>query len=184
MSVTIPSTDPQILTVSVDPQFKPWYTPNEMLRLGVYGGWFFSNTTRRYQTFKTIPPDATRGVSGTKYLTPIYDPSINYFATNGISLYGDRWFNMPTTFKRLHVGWFDWYCRYAYGTYSPADEIRMTQWRKLISVEAYYIQNGIYEGETDRWSDLTFLPQRRQRLLELAWDPSRNPITFGLPINF
>lgn len=184
MSATIPSTDPQILMVSVDPNFRPWYTPNEMFRLGVYGGWFFSKASTRYQYLDSVPKDAFNGVDTTRYLQATPDNSINHFGVLGFSVYTDRWFQMSLQYKRLHMGWFDWYCRYAYGVFSLADKVRMDQWRKLVAVEAFYIQNGVYVGESDAWTDLTFKTNRKQKLLELGWDPTKNPANYGLAVNF
>lgn len=190
MSKTIPSTDPQlpILRKASTKDFAPFYTPNDMLDLGVFGGSFFSpNRAKKiienvlgYEQFM----DLTMGINISKFQSGEYDPTQNYFPNQALS-FTDRWFGMPADQKRKHkYGWFHWYVLFYYGEQSVADAPRVMQWKKAINVNWFYIASTPYTGEGNRNTDLTFLPTRRQRLLELGWDPTVDPATKGLKMNF
>lgn len=154
-----------------------------MLILGVFGGQFFGKNKAYSNKTKFFGTDLFYGVDLDKYQGNAYDPAKNYF---NLTLGGtDRTFNMPPSIKRLHFnGWYHWYCQYYYGEKSPADTWRIVQWQKSIAVEWFYIVNGVYEGGGNRFTDLLFLPTRRQRLLEKGWDPTKAPADYGIFTKF
>lgn len=184
MSQTIPSTDPPLSLVVESGQFKPFYSPREMLVLGVFGGAFFGNKNAWTVGIQLRQTGIFTGLLPSLFQNSTFDVEQNNFGVApGIS---DRSFGMPTEKKRLHkYGWFQWYCQYYYGQKSPADVHRILQWAYAINVEwAYISELAPYTGGGNRETDLTFLPERRQRLLEKAWDPTRDPGDFGLRVKF
>lgn len=177
MSQSIPSTDPYISLINGSKSgiFRPWYTPKEMLLLGVFGGSFF---TDRRALMKTLSWDLITDVPVAKLISGPYDPAQNYF--NVTLELMDRTFEMPMTMKRLHPnGWFEWYCRFYYGEQSPADPDRIRQWLMSVNQHWFYITNGTYNGDGNINTDVTFLPERRQRLLELGVDPTIPPSVYN-----
>lgn len=186
MSRTIPSTDPPLSLLVESGQFKPFYSPNDMLTLGVFGGSFWYRIPQRDAwLFKST--DFSFGVSLNLYSSVIYDNAVNYFGVDGF-LGNDRTFGLPPNQKRLHPkGWFEWYCNYYYGQKSTADAGRIRQWAYAINVEWSYIDGATptpYMGSGNRATDLNFLQERRQRLLEMGWDPVKDPKDYQLQIKF
>lgn len=189
MSATVPSTDPPIGMVRSS-IFQPYYTPKEMLTLGVFGGAFFGSSNAQ-KILSTGPltiggamDSLFRGLPKLKYESPIYDPNQNYIPGQTLAVQR-RGLNMPSYIKRLNpFGWFEWYVNWYYGCVSQADNWRISQWQKSINVHWLYIANGVYTGGGNKFTDLTYLPMRRQRLIELGWDPTIDPEKQGLKINF
>jgi len=181
MSATIPSTDPFLAMLS--PRlFRPFYSPNDMLALGVYGGAFFGpNNAARI--LPDIDPDLFRNINTSTWKSYTYDNTKNYFQVAGGR--EDRTYNMTIEQRQIHrFGWFEWYCKFYYGERSIADTGRITQWIKEINRHFYYIKNGVYNGEGNILTDLTFLPERRQKLLELGVDPTKDPYDYGCNYHF
>lgn len=151
-----------------------------MLNLGVYGGSYFG---RNLIILNDLPQSSFIGISPNKYKNWDYNQAINYF--NVTPFRTDRTFDMPSDLKQLHkLGWFEWYISFYYGLSTPADKDRMQQWLVQINTDWFYIKNSAYSGSGDRITDLTFLPQRRQRLLEFAADPTIDPSTYGCSYKF
>lgn len=188
MSQSIPSTDPQLkLIVDTGQQFEPFYSPKDMLILGVYGGNFWYKMAQRNSwLLKTDLFSGPRGLDPILFNGPLYDEADNYFGVAGLE--NKRTYGMSAQQKRLHPkGWFEWYCNYYYGQLSHADTARIRQWQYEINVQWSYIDGATpteYTGSGNRATDLTFLPERRQRLLEFGWDPTRNPADYNLTIKF
>lgn len=162
-------------------KFIPWYRPIEMLNLGILGCAFFSKNGPMYKIIRSS--DWGFDLSGldlAKVSNNAPDYTMNQFATAGFVPVREMYLKMPKSYKELHRGGFlHWYLSYWSGNISAADGWRAAEWRDQIAVQAFYIMNapGYNAG---KWTDLTFQPGRRQRLLELGWDPSRNPANYGL----
>lgn len=184
MSQTIPSTDPPLTLMVESGQFRPFYSPKDMLILGIFGGTYFgkNNAWPLYPEFKA--KGLFDGLGQNLYLNLVFDVEQNNFQVDpGKS---NRTFNMPLPLKRFHPhGWFQWYLQFYYGEKSPADVHRIRQWAYAINIEwAYIAELSPYAGSGNRKTDLTFLPERRQRLLEKGWDPTKDPGDYGLRIKF
>jgi hypothetical protein len=84
-----------------DPEFRPELTPQQMLRLGVFGGKYMTDTRKEF-------PKSwfTRAK-----LSPMRrDPSLNFFgvdASQPLSVWRDKGWLHPDDPR----GWFQWYCR-------------------------------------------------------------------------
>lgn len=185
MSKTIPSTDPFLGIVTQIGTFRPWYTPNDMLSLGVYGGAFFFGKSK-WKILSELPQDIIKGVPEDKYANYQYSNAKNYFEVEPSGgAKSDRTFSMPPNTKGIHpFGWFEWYCRYYYGSVSAADIWRVKQWQMAINQHWFYIINGVYNGEGNKITDLAFLPERRQKLLELGVDPTILPAAYQCTYQF
>lgn len=179
MSRTIPSTDPY-LGIIAEKRFRPFYTPNDMLYLGVYGGAAFGS--KQWRKVGDFPEDLVKGVDVSKYSNITPDPAKNYFGTAGTL--SDRTFSMPPMYKSLHHNWFEWYCLYYYGNRSAADGYRIDQWLKAINQHWFYILKGPYTGGGEPETDLTYLADRRQKLLEMGVDPTVTPEDYSCYYQF
>lgn len=183
MSTTIPAGTPPLSLITESRLFMPFYSPQDMLKMGVYGGAFFGagNALSLLPMLgSVITNDLFKGVPQDKYLNNTYDPTANYF--NLTLPKSDRSFTMPVYLKRMHTyGWFEWYVRYYYGERNKADTWRIRQWQHSISVDWYYIETT---GGPSKYADLTFLQTRRQKLLEKGWDPTIPPAQYNLKVKF
>jgi hypothetical protein len=182
MIPTIPAGRDPLLLTGKKP-FRPFYSPQDMLNLGVFGGSFFGPD----RAMKLIPKFTQfmlfSGVPISSYALAIYNQGINYFNVSLDPM--NRTFSMPIGLKRMHpFGWFEWYCKYFYGEESKADEHRIKQWVMSINQHWFYIATSAYTGVGNRFTDLTFLPPRRQALLEFGWDPTIDPATWGFQYKF
>lgn len=169
---TIPSANPPI-RFGEFPSFAPFYTPTEMLLLGVFAGAKFN----RINAQKTIPPEVFIDVPWNKYVKEP-DMAENYF--NVIAVERDR--EIGIIEKRYHPhGWFQWYCGFYHGRRSIVDAARIRQWEKELKNISHYIRNGVYAGEGNRWTDNAAFTVYKQHLLQFGWDPTQDPLTYVIP---
>lgn len=174
MNTTIPAqggpmTVNQIMS---DIAFKPFYSPKNMLTLGIKGGTFGHDDIPR---LLSVSDDLNKTFRGTnKWAGSIYDNSKNYFNVAHFQTERDMSGN-GHAFKSKHpLGWFEWYCRFYYGEKSPADVFRLSQWLIGINTEWFYIKQ-----DPTKLTDLSWQPARRQALLEWAVDPTLDPESYG-----
>ena len=93
------------------PKFKPHFTPNDMLQLGVYGGHFFFYASRN----RGLPDILFDEVPESKLEHPEYDSANNHFLISPIILRS----TIPLNAKIFSGGWFGWYCKFFYGYNNP-----------------------------------------------------------------
>lgn len=157
--------------------FKPWYTPKEMIELGVYGGIYFYQAAHK----EGIPPEFFTSLPSAKWGKENYNSAINYF--NVIALQRNRELqHVPAGYKARHAGWFHWYTQWSHGTASDTyiNDFRIKQWKSEILTFSYYIENTTYSGGLTRYTDPAFLPEYKQHMLQFAWDPTRKPQDYGV----
>ena len=137
-----------------DPEFKPELTPQQMLRLGVFGGKYMTDTRKefpnRWFTRARLSP---RG----------RDCSLNFFdvdASQPLSVWRRKGWLHPDDPR----GWFQWYCRYYMGRRMPAEDRRQIKRWKAIRRHIRQIERHCEPG------DLTCRPRQRQALLHWAYD--------------
>ncbi|MDQ5971121.1 MAG: hypothetical protein QG566_67 [Patescibacteria group bacterium] len=151
---------PKKLKIEKNPEiiFKPLLTPKEMLRLGVFGGYYFEVKT------KDVPQEIIKLANSSK--TKKKDPKLNYFnvsASQSLSVWQKNgWIN-----KVDPNGWFEWYIKYFYGRRLPKeDERQIKRWYKMRR-HVTQVKNNCRAGDT------FCRPRQRQALLHWAYD-SRN----------
>jgi hypothetical protein len=136
------------------PEFKPSYTPEEILSMGVFEGKYCNDCTAEFPT---------QWFSNAKIAeTP--DPSLNYFGVKSrqaLSVWRQKgWIYGPDP-----RGWFQWYCRYFLGRRLPEiDIIQIKRWRAF-SRHAGQIRANCEPG------DIFCRRRQRQALLQWAHDP-------------
>lgn len=136
------------------PDFKPHFSPMEMLAMGVFEGKYCNDCRRE------LPEEwfAKARISDSP------DPSLNYFGVKSrkpLSYWKQKgWIIGPDP-----RGWFQWYCRYYLGRRLPAiDSIQVKRWRSFAR-HAGQIRANCVPG------DIFCRPRQRQALLQWSHDP-------------
>ena len=126
-------------------EFLPNRTPEEMLRVGVFGGAYFRPYVSRKLgilvegDWEELPTDWTDGLDvGECLASRTYDPAVNRYGVScGQSI--EEWEAQGWIDHEWDVrGWFQWYCRFFQGRRCDDDERQVSRWRKCV-------------GETGRW---------------------------------
>ena len=137
-----------------DPAFTPELTPSEMLRLGVFGGKYMTDSKKEF------PESWFRNAK----LSPAgSDPSLNFFrvdASQPLSEWKRKGWIHPDDPR----GWFQWYCRYYMGRrMSDEDRRQIGRW-KAIRRHVAQIKKNCEPG------DMLCRRRQRQALLHWAYD--------------
>ncbi len=137
-----------------DPGFKPSLTPKQMLRLGVFGGKYMTDTCGEFPadwfTKARLSPDGA-------------DPKLNCFgvaASQPLSVWRRKGWIHPDDPR----GWFQWYCRYYQGRRLPEEDRRQIKRWKAIWRHVAQIHRNCAAG------DLNCRPRQRQAVLQWAID--------------
>ncbi len=140
------------------PEFKPQFTPKEMLELGIFGGLYF-----RDGEMEEFPRSWFKNARLSKSGKP----------EKGLNLYGVLASQPLAVWQKkgwIHQddprGWFQWYSRYYQGRRHEDDERQIKRW-KAISRHVAQI------GYNCRAKDQDCRPRQRQAILQWAYDPRR-----------
>ncbi|NQV45068.1 MAG: hypothetical protein HQ501_09210 [Rhodospirillales bacterium] len=136
------------------PGFEPYYTPAEMLEMGVFEGKYLNDCRDEF------PPDWFE----TARTSDAPDVSLNYFSIKSrqpLSVWRDKgWIIGPDP-----RGWFQWYCRYWMGRRLPeVDESQIKRWRNFTR-HAGQVRKHCMPG------DVGCRPRQRQALLQWSYNP-------------
>jgi hypothetical protein len=136
------------------PGFEPFFTPKEMLEMGVFEGKYCNDCRPE------LPGDwfANAKTSAKP------DPAVNYFGIKSrqpLSVWREKgWIMGPDP-----RGWFQWYCRYWLGRRLPEiDEKQIKRWRGFAR-HAGQIRANCEPG------DIFCRRRQRQALLQWSYDP-------------
>ena len=135
------------------PDFTPELTPQEMLKMGVFGGRYMTDCDDEF---------AASWFSNAKLCHERHDPALNYFGVNA-SQPLSVWREKGWIFKDDPRGWFQWYCRYYMGRRCTDDERQIKRW-KAMTRHIAQIKKNCSGG------DMTCRPKQRQALLNWAYD--------------
>ena len=89
--------------------FKPFYTPIRMIKLGIFGGGYFTEATEA--DFEGLTPALER-LARTQ--TNGLKPKLNRYGVKA-GLHYDEWMANGWIFPEDPLGWFHWYCRFYSG---------------------------------------------------------------------
>lgn len=135
------------------PDFSPELTPEDMLRMGVFGGKYMNDCRDEFPAswFRKakLSPEKT-------------DPKLNYFKVNA-SKPLTYWIKKGWIWPKDPRGWFQWYCRYYMGRRSEDDDRQIKRW-KAIKRHIGQLKKHCEKG------DLECRPVQRQALLHWAYD--------------
>jgi hypothetical protein len=137
-----------------DPQFTPELTPAQMLRLGVFGGKYMTDTQKEFPK---------SWFARAKLSPRRRDRSLNFFgvdASQPLSVWRDKGWIHPDDPR----GWFQWYCRYYMGRRLPDEDQRQIRRWKAMHRHVRQIERQCESG------DLTCRRRQRQALLHWAYD--------------
>ena len=157
-----------------DREFKPHYSPAQMLRMGVFSGRYLNDATAEFP--KEWFADA---LEAGKLCPEEADPSINLFKIKSrkSSHYWIEkgWIPLKKATERGirdpdHKGWFQWYCRYWIGRRVPGlDELQIARWKSFKRHSAQVENNS--PRQRDRNTLRNHRPRQRQALLQWAYNP-------------
>ena len=136
------------------PEFKPHFSPKEMLELGVFEGKYCNDCRPE------LPDDWFVKAR----LSDHADPGVNCFGIKSrqpLSVWREKgWIIGPDP-----RGWFQWYCRYYLGRRLPdIDRAQIGRWRNFARHAAQVRKHCMP-------ADVTCRPRQRQALLQWAYDP-------------
>ena len=137
-----------------DEGFEPFYTPAQMLEMGVFEGKYMNDCRDEFP----------KGWFAKAKLSDKPDPSLNCFGIKSrqpLSVWREKgWIYGPDP-----RGWFQWYCRYYMGRrIDDVDAIQIKRWRAF-SRHAGQIRANCDPG------DVYCRPRQRQGLLQWSYDP-------------
>jgi len=138
------------------PDFKPDLTPEQMLKLGVFGGRYLRDCRNEFPSkwFK----DAKLHPEG----VPGHSPDLNFFkvdASQPLKVWREKGWIHPDDPR----GWFQWYCRYYMGRRHPDDQRQIKRWLAM-KRHISQIKKNCKKG------DINCRKRQRQALLHWAYD--------------
>ena len=141
------------------PDFKPVFTPDEMLAMGVFEGKYLNDC------YKEFPKQWYIKALNAQKLSPHKaDHSLNCFSIKSrLSL--QEWEKREWIQNKDIRGWFQWYCRYYLGRRIPnVDIIQIKRWKSFARHAGQIKVNC-------KPKDLSCRPKQRQALLQWSYDP-------------
>lgn len=142
-----------------DTSFKPMLTPEEMLKLGIFGGIYMRDCVKS----KEFPRDWFDEAKFAPLEIKKPMAKLNYFKINA-SQSLSVWRKKGWIYKEDPRGWFQWYCRYFMGRRIPQEDARQIKRWKAMNRHLAQVQNNCKPG------DLFCRPKQRQALLHWAYD--------------
>tara|TARA_Y100001970_G_scaffold31463_1_gene39111 strand:- start:17101 stop:17670 length:570 start_codon:yes stop_codon:yes gene_type:complete len=156
------------------PDFTPNLTPEEIYRLGSFGGTYWrpikSNITgKKYENqHKEFPDSWWKGLPDNWLVTEWnkYDKKINKYGVKvGTTL---RFWEKKNWITKLDpYGWVQWYCRFYQGRRNKdEDERQIKRWKGVASENGRFRKRliGLIIKKDTSWDDITISPKIRQTL--------------------
>lgn len=138
-----------------DPEFRPDLTPKQMLKLGIFDGFYVDNSY-----INEFPKDWFKNAKLSKDKP---DPKLNYFGIHA-SQSLDVWRKKGWIHENDPRGWFQWYCRYYMGRRIESEDKRQIRRWKAMKRHIGQLVNNC------RSLDLNCRIKQRQALLHWAYD--------------
>ena len=138
-----------------DPDFEPDLTPQDMLKLGVFGGSYFWDKPVEF------PSSWFKNAKLSDSSSPDY--SLNYFeiaASQPLQVWQQKGWIHPEDPR----GWFQWYCRYYLGRRIPDEDRRQIKRWAAMTRHIAQIKKNCMTG------DMLCRRKQRQALLHWAYD--------------
>lgn len=143
--------------------FNPYYSPREMLEMGVFEGKYCRDCKDEF------PKSWFTNAKESK--TDAGDPSLNYFkikSRQSLQIWQQKhWIIDPDV-----RGWFQWYMRYYMGRRIPdVDEKQIKRYNAIARHAGQVLKNCHHKGKDGRCTDpFHCRPKQRQALLQWAHD--------------
>lgn len=156
--------------------FKPAFSPEQMLRVGVFSGKYLNDCTDEFPREwyeKALARDKLR--PGTA------DPKVNMFrvkSRKSVQYWREKGWIPVTDGDRDPRGWFQWYCRYWLGRRMPeVDAVQIKRWkafkRHAAQITADYKRLKAKGQKVPRTLEekMSHRARQRQGLLQWSYDP-------------
>ncbi|WP_185968521.1 hypothetical protein [Paracoccus sp. M683] len=136
-----------------DPGFAPFYSPAEMLQMGVFEGRYLNDCRAEF-------PESW---FASAKLSARADPALNYFGVKSRQPLAE-WRRKGWIIQPDPRGWFQWYCRYYLGRRLPGvDDRQIKRWRGFAR-HAGQVRANCEPGNP------FCRPRQRQALLQWSYD--------------
>lgn len=136
-------------------EFTPFFTPEEMLRKGVFEGKYINNIKGIPNDWKKLPK-----VVGPKDEP---DPSLNFYGVKSRQPLSE--WKKNGWIRTDKNGWFEWYCRYFLGRrLGEEDDWQIGRWKSFIARHQAQVSKKCKPGDKDCNT------KQRQGLLQWGWD--------------
>lgn len=99
------------------PKFRPCFSPEEMLELGIFGGIYFNEYPKDGFLHTT---DLFTDIDHNRVFHNEYSKSKNYYNIKA-SMSKDAWSNYNWLDENSPLGCYEWYCNFFYGKRSADD---------------------------------------------------------------
>ena len=153
--------------------FKPHFSPGQMLRLGVFEGKYLNDCLSEFpcewfldalalDKLRPEGPDVGVNLFKIKSRLPLQEWKKSGWVAS--SHKSDRYPSLSMSSNPDERGWFQWYCRYWMGRRDPIDDVQIKRWK------AFSRHSGGVKKNC-KPSDLECRPRQRQALLQWAWNP-------------
>jgi len=153
--------------------FKPYFTPGQMLRLGVFEGKYLNDCLTEFpqewfldalamDKLRPQGPDINVNLFKIKSRLPLSEwKKAGWVASIHKS---ERYPTLSKSSNPDERGWFQWYCRYWMGRRDPIDTVQINRW-KAFARHSGGVKKNCPAG------NLECRPRQRQALLQWAWNP-------------
>ncbi|KAF8322547.1 hypothetical protein DL93DRAFT_2050295, partial [Clavulina sp. PMI_390] len=158
-----------------DPHFSPNLTPEEMMRLGSFGGTFFRAFHSSIlhddipEDYDEFPEEWYHGLDADSLLTrEVYENSVNRYGVKAGQSLAD-WEKAGWIRAQDPRGWFQWYCRFYAGRRSPDDGRQIGRWSGVCGPNGRFKKALVKKvvaagGGGTKWNDEEVAPVLRQTL--------------------
>ena len=134
--------------------FKPQLTPEQMLKLGVFGGKYMTDCQKEFPT---------KWFKGAKLSPKFANPEYNFYeiiASQPLEIWQKKDWIYPDDPR----GWFQWYCRYYMGRRIAQEDTRQIRRWRAMERHIAQLSKNCQKG------DLACRRRQRQALLQWAYD--------------
>ena len=153
------------------PEFTPNLSPQDMFRLGSFGGTYwrpiYSRVTKKHykNVHRKLPKSWWKGIPETSLSSIEYDKHKNLYGVKvGSSL--ATWENNHWIHSSHPYGWVQWYCDFYRGNRGADDERQIKRWLAIAGPKGRFRHNLINQikKKNSTWNDVLISPKIRQVL--------------------